>query len=409
MFKREFQGSSWDETMTDKRSTITRVSMRISLLLGVAATALLLGGCGDKSKPKAAAPPPPEVKVAAVVQETVPIVMAFAGTVQSVQVVDIIPRVSGYLEERYFKEGTYIKKGDPLYLIDPRPYQASLDALQAQSKTDEASLKRWTSEAKRYTRLAKKGAGSVEDKEQAIARRDEIRAKLEKDQANIENAELNLSFTKITAPFDGRIENTKKYPGALVEQQRDVLTTLVQIDPIYVIFNISRRQAAVVQALQAKEQAPTNLQDFKAEVFLPDGTKYHRQGQVDYVSLQLDPKTDTLLVRAIFPNEGVDKQQTTLIPGQYVPIHLIAGHQPDALLIPQAALVQSQIGAHVFVVDKDNKVETRRVKVDRAYDKQWVIRDGLKKTERVIVDGIQKVRSGMVVKVSGAGSGGKKG
>lgn len=132
-------------------------------------------------------------------------------------------------------------------------------------------------------------------------------------------------------------------------------------------------------------------------MFLPDRTKYHRQGHVDFVSLQLDPKTDTLLVRAIFPNEGVDKQQTTLIPGQYVPVQLIAGHQPDALLIPHAALVQSQIGAHVFVVDKDNKVETCRVKVDGAYDKQWVIRDGLKKAERVIVNGLQKVRSGMVV------------
>jgi membrane fusion protein (multidrug efflux system) len=362
---------------------------------------LLINGCGDSSKQQVTAPSsPPEVKVAEVAQERIPIIMPFAGTVQSVNVVDIIPRVSGYIEEVHFQDGTYVNKGDALYRIDPRPFQAQLDALEAQLKRDQARLAFWTSEAERYTRLAQKGAGSVEDKEKAIAQRDETLAKINGDKADIENAKLNLNFTLITAPFDGRIENTQKYPGALVQEQRDVLTTLVQVNPIYVVFNMSRRQMATVQELEEKGLAPTKLEDFKAEVFLSDGTKYDRQGYLNFISAQLDPKTDTTTVRAVFPNEAATKHQVKLIPGQYVPLQLIAGHQPNATLIPQAALVQSQIGSHVFVVDKADKVETRPVEIDRSYDNQWVIRKGLKKGERVVVEGVQKVRSGVVVKAS---------
>jgi RND family efflux transporter MFP subunit len=374
--------------------------MPLTLTLVLMLTSVLVGGCGGKEQQTATPPPRPEVKVAEVVRKKIPIVMPFAGTVKSVQVIDIIPRVSGYINEVNFQEGSYVKKGDPLYLIDPRPFQARVNALEAQIEKDQASVAFWTSEAERYTRLASKGAGSVEDKEKAIARRDEMLAKVDQDKADLENAKLDLSFTRITAPFDGRIEDTKKYPGALVQAQRDVLTTLVQIDPIHVIFNMSRRQVAQVQALQRKGLAPSELEDYKIEIFLPDGTRYDHQGHIDFVSAQIDPKTDTQTVRAVISNEAATKFQVKLASGQYVPVNLIAGHQPDALLIPGTALVQSQIGSHVFVVGKDGKAETRPVEVDRAYDNQWVISQGLEKGERIVVDGVQKVRSGVVVKIS---------
>jgi len=361
---------------------------------------LAASGCSDKAKQQAVAPPPPAVQVAIVAQETIPVIMPFAGTLQAVQVVDIVPRVSGYIEERYFEEGTFVKKDDPLYLIDPRPYKARLDALEAQLKQDKANVKYWDAEAKRFIKLAKTGAVAKDKGDKAVAERDEAQGRVAKDRADIEEGRLNLSFTRINAPFDGRIEDTKTYPGSLVQQQRDVLTTLVQIDPVHVIFSMSRREGAVIQQLQKKGLAPPRVTDFKADLFLPDGSKYQHQGHLDFVSLQTDPKTDTITMRAIFSNEGVEKRQAVLFPGQYVPVHLIAGSQPDALLIPQVALVQSQIGSQVFVVGKDSKVEARTVEVGRAYDNRWVIRKGLKKGEQVIVDGIQKVRSGMVVKVS---------
>ena len=369
-----------------------------TVIAAVGACLLLLAGCGDKSS-ETVVPPPPDVMVAEVSQEKVPIVMAFSGTVKSIKSVDIIPRVSGYIEKRYFEEGTYINEGDPLYLIDPRLYQATLDAEQAQLKEHEASAVFWESEKRRYTRLAKAGAGSVEDKEKAIARRLEVLAEIDEDKANIETAKLNLGYTNITAPFSGRVQDTRLNVGQLVHEQQDVLTTLKQIEPIYVIFNISRRQVSTIQQLRQEGLVFDSWRDFIVEVDLADRTTYSRPGKMSYISAQIDPTTDTMEFRAEFPNPLVQREQIALIPGQYVPVHLTVGEDPNALLVPGPALVQSQIGTQVYVVNKDNKVESRTVEVGQAYQQKWIIKKGLKKGERVIYDGLQKVRPGMVVNI----------
>ncbi|MGB5408159.1 MAG: efflux RND transporter periplasmic adaptor subunit, partial [Thiogranum sp.] len=297
------------------------------------------------------------------------------------------------------EEGTFVKQGDPLYLIDPRTYQATLDATQAQLKEHEASAAFWKSEETRYTRLAKAGAGSVEVKEKAIAKRAEVLADIDEDKANIENAKLNLSFTNITAPFDGRIQDTRINVGQLVHEQTDVLTTLKQIDPIYVIFNVSRRQVSEVQRLRREGLAFESRGDFIVEVKLADGSFYTQVGRLDYISAQIDPTTDTLEYRAVFPNPIEDLAQIALIPGQYVPIRLTVGEDSNTLLVPGPALVQSQVGTQVYVVNKDNKVESRKVEVGQAYKQQWIIKKGLEKGERVIYDGVQKVRPGVVVNI----------
>jgi membrane fusion protein (multidrug efflux system) len=365
----------------------------------VAVCVLLLGlaGC-EKPEHKAPALPTPGVVVSAVKQESVPIVMEVAGTVQPVKTVKIVPRVSGYIFERNFKEGSNVTEGAALYLIDPRPYQAKLDALNAQLKQHQASLKYWNSEAERYTRLAKQGAGSVDDKEKALAKKAEMLASIEEDKADIGSAELNLSFTRITAPFSGRIQNTLAYVGDLVHQQETELTTVVQIDPIYVISNISREQVYQVQQLQKQGLAPTMENEFRAELVMPDGDIYAHQGNLNFVSALIDPATDTLEVRFEFPNPKVG-DQLSLIPGQYIPLRMIAGQQPDALLFPEKALLQTQEGKHVLVVGKDNKVEKRMVTTGASYKQQWIVEKGLQAGERVIVEGLQKVRPGMAVKV----------
>jgi len=382
------------QTMTPGRLTAART------LIATACTCLLLlTGCGDKSKQTAVKPPPPDVQVAEVTQQKVPIIMTFSGTVKSIKSVDIIPRVSGYIEERHFEEGTLVNEGDPLYLIDPRTYRATLDAEQAQLKEHEASAAFWTSEEQRYTKMAKVGAGSVEDKEKAIARRQETLAQIAEDKANIENARLDLSFTNITAPFDGRIEDTKINVGQLVHEQQDVLTTLKQVDPIYVIFNVSRRQVDRIQRLRREGLAFDSWRDFKVEVELADRSIYSKPGKMNYISAQINPTTDTLEFRAVFPNPFEHLAQIALIPGQYVPVILTVGEDPNTFLIPGPALVQSQVGTQVYVVSQDNKVESRTVEVGESHQQQWIIKKGLEKGERVIYDGLQKVRPGVLVNI----------
>ena len=358
---------------------------------------LLTVACDGKAKKQAVKPPPPDVAVAEVVQDKVPIVMEFSGTIKAIKTVDIVPRVSGYIEKRYFDEGTIVKTGDPLYLIDPRPYKARLDAYMAQLKLDQAALAFWEKETKRYQSLVKQGAASREKTEGTLAKRDEMLATVEKDKADIENAALDLSFTKITAPFNGRTQETRINVGNLVQQQRDVLTTLVQMDPIYVVFNISRNQVYEIQK-QKRQGKVLPVEEMRTEVLQPDGSTYPHEGKINFISFRINPTTDSVLVRAILTNtKSGDVGGYDLIPGQYAPVRLILGENANALLIPQPALVESQIGKQVFVVDADNKVETRNVEVGRSYKNQWIIQKGLKKGEKVIVEGTQKVRPGVVV------------
>jgi RND family efflux transporter MFP subunit len=362
-----------------------------------AALGLLIGltACGESEQKSEM--PLPAVVVSEVRQETVPIVFEVPGTVQPVKTVKIVPRVSGYIFERYFTEGSDVEEGSPLYLIDPRPYQAKLDSLNAQLEQHQASLQFWTREAARYDRLADTGNISVEKKDQADTKKAEFKALIDADKADIENAELDLSFTKITAPFSGRIEETEAHVGELVQKHQTELTTVVQIDPIYVISHISREQTYQIQNLQQKGWAPTVPKEFTGELVMPDGDVYSQVGNLNYVSALIDPSTDTIQVRYQFSNSEKGSR-LSLIPGQYIPLRMIVGHQPDALLIPEVALLQTQEGTYVFVVDTDNKVGKRMVTTGASYQRQWVVETGLKKGERVIVEGLQKVRPGMEVK-----------
>ena len=363
---------------------------------------LLLTGCGDKSKQKIA-PPPPTVTVAKVAQQKIPLIMQFSGTITSVKTVDIMPRVSGYMEKRYFEEGTFVHEGDPLYLIDPRPFKARLDAYDAQLKSHQASLAFWKSETARYERLAAQGAASREKKEGTVTKLNETRANIEETKADIENARLELSFTRIKAPFSGRIQQTRINVGNLVQKQRDVLTTLVQMDPIYVVFNISRNQVYQIQLLKRKGKV-FPVEEMKVELLLPDGSSYRQQGKVNFISFRINPTTDSIIVRGVFSNKFTERGDYDLIPGQYAPVRLIQGENPDALLIPETALVQTQAGTNVFVVGKDNKVESKKVVAGSSYKQHRVINDGLKHGEQVIIEGVQKVRPGMAVKPETASS-----
>ncbi len=366
----------------------------------------LLAGCQQNKQTAAPPPPPPKVAVAEVATETVPIVIEQSGTVKAVKQVDIYPRVTGYIFERNYTEGTFVDKDAQLYLIDPRPFQDRLDQLKAKLEGQKASLKFWQSEAERYARLAKKGAASVEEAEGSLAKRDTTQAEIEETKVNIRNAELDLSYTRITAPFYGRIQETRINVGNLVQKEVDQLTSLVQMDPIYVVFNLSRRDAFRIQDLRRQGHA-YEPKDMIVEVTLPDGSIYDKKGTINFISYLIDPDTDTFTARGIFENPmHPDIGDFILIPGQYVPVRVTVGELPDALVIPQTAVVETQAGAHVYVIGPDNKAELRFVELGRTHGTKRVVTKGLKQGERVVAVGVQKVKSGTGVKpITAAGSG----
>jgi RND family efflux transporter MFP subunit len=381
-------------------SNLQSRSAKYLVVGGLMAVSTMLAACEEQKK-ETAAPPPPTVNVAEVATQDVPIVMEFSGTLDAIQRVEIVPRVSGYIMSRHFTEGAFIKKGDLLYEIDPRPYQNTLDQAKAQLQTTRADLKFWASEVERYERLVKSGGVSQEKLEATIANRNKYMAQVSENEANIANAALNLSFTKINAPMDGRIQQTKVFEGANVSQQQSVLTEIVQLDPINVIFNVTRNEAYEVQRLQAAGTGYA-IDKMTVQLRLPDRTLYPSVGRIDFVSAKINATTDSAIVRGILSNHRDEKVGYTFLPGQYVPVLLTAGSIPDALVIPSVALIQTQAGIFVFVVGSDNKVERRKIEIGRAYEALHVVTKGLKKGEKVVVAGLQKIKNGMTVEVKAA-------
>jgi RND family efflux transporter MFP subunit len=381
-------------------SNLQSRSAKYLVVGGLMAVATMLAACEEQKK-EAAAPPPPTVNVAEVATQDVPIVMEFSGTLDAIQRVEIVPRVSGYIMSRHFTEGAFIKKGDLLYEIDPRPYQNTLDQAKAQLQTTRADLKFWASEVERYERLVKSGGVSQEKLEATIANRNKYTAQVSENEANIASAELNLSFTKINAPMDGRIQQTTVFEGANVSQQQSVLTEIVQLDPINVIFNVTRNEAYEVQRLQAAGTGYA-IDKMTVQLRLPDRTLYPSVGKIDFVSAKINATTDSAIVRGILPNHRDEKVGYTFLPGQYVPVLLTAGSIPDALVIPSVALIQTQAGIFVFVVGSDNKVERRKIEIGRAYKDLHVVTKGLEKGEKVVVAGLQKIKNGLTVEVKAA-------
>ncbi len=364
--------------------------------MGIILLLTQLSAC-NKEKPVVAPPPPPKVVTTPVLEQTVPFIMQFPGTVTPYKEVAIKPRVSGYVGAHQFLEGSFVKKGDLLYEIDPQPFQATLDAANAKLEQDKATLAFWTSELKRYNKLVKRGAISKEKRDTTATRKKEFLATINQDKADIQQAKLDLGYAHITAPFDGWIQKTKVYDGAVVSKQVTELTTLIALDPIYVIFNLSRQEAYIIQQLSKQGLGPKKRSDMTGSIILSDGTAYPQEGHVDFTNSSFNPNTDTMEARVIFPNKLPDdadnnQMMLSLIPGQYVPLNLTVGHRPNSLLIPKTALIETQEGSFVFTVDKDNKVKKQMVTTGVAYKGSWIIKKGLKKGDVVVSQGTQKIK-----------------
>lgn len=358
-------------------------------VLAITVIALLLviiASCGKSDKDKTA--PEMTVTIAEVKSETVPLYLDYVGTLQSIESVDINARVEGFLVERAFKDGADVAQGDLLFVIDPRPFEAALIAAQAQLAEDLAALAYAREQVSRYKPLVEKDYITRDAYDEYLTQVAEAQAVVEADRANVVQAELDLSYCTMFAPFDGRIGRRLVDVGNLVGAggEATLLATIVQLDPIYVYFNVAERD--IPQIL--KQQ---NIKPLTFSMVLPDESKHPQDGTIDFVNNQVDVTTGTITLRGIVSNTS-----KTVIPGQYVKVQLLLEDQPDTLVVPQQAIGEQQGDTYVYVVGSDNKVEFRNVTAGSNYGEMRVVEKGVSAGEKVVINGLQKIKPGVTVK-----------
>jgi RND family efflux transporter MFP subunit len=368
-------------------SVVFLLSMLLILVLSVDVNA-------ESPGPKAG--PPPLVTVATVIEQDVNPPLEYVGHVEAIQSVDLRARVEGFLEDVNFKEGSDVHAGDLLYVIEQAPYLARVDADKASLAQAEAIL----TKARQYLHRAqtvRSGGVSATDLDNAVAEEVRAKAQLEQARANLEIAQINLSYTTIRAPIGGRIGRTAFTKGNLVEPGSGALARIVQLDPIRVVYSISENDLPDINMAFKDAGRGKNHPMLMPRIKLAGGQILKTAGHVDFVDNTVDVSTGTIAVRALFKNpEG------TLLPGQYVTV-LVARSEPKPMpVVPQAAVLEDHDGRYVLLVDDQNRVAMRRVKTGPVIGVNWAVESGLSVNERVIVEGVQKVRPGQAVKTVGA-------
>jgi membrane fusion protein (multidrug efflux system) len=355
--------------------------------------AIGLSACARKQPPP---PPPPEVKAATVLQKDVPIFVEAIGQTRGSTEIEVRARVEGFLQSVNFKEGTPVRKGQLLYRIDPAPFEAALAQTKGRLAEAEAQLARAHQDVVRYEPLVAKNAISRQEYETAVAVERAAEASVEAARASSKGAELDLGYTKVLAPEDGLVGKTEVYPGTLVGRgQSTLLTHISQVGTIHVRFTIPERDYLYYARRQQERAGGNGGDDSKLpfELVLADGSVHAAKGQLVFVDRNVDPQTGTILLEAAFPNPG-----GIVRPGQYARVRAAVDLKQAAILVPQRAVSELQGIYNVAVVGGDDTVEIRMVKPAQRIGSLWVIDSGLKAGDRVVVEGVQKVRPGLKVK-----------
>jgi len=358
--------------------------------LALCGVALWLAGCNARgdTPPKAAAPPA-EVTVMRAQPRPVTLTEEYVGQAEAVETVEIRSRVQGLLERQAFRDGARVQRGQLLFQIDRLPFEAALEQAQANLAQAEASAANSTQSLARISRLIADNAVSQQDLDAAVARDRADRASVEASRAAVHQAELNLGYTQITAPRDGLISKALVKPGSLVTVAQTLLTTMYSSDPIYVNFVLGeQRMLELTRSTRGKAGAQP---DFR--LHLVDGSDYPHAGKLDFIDAAVDPKNDTLQMRVVVPNpEGM------LRPGQYVRVLVPSAQRPNAILIPQRAVLELQGLKTVYVIGPDNKASVRQITATQRMGSDWVLDGGLAAGDVVVIDGLPKVTPGAIVK-----------
>ena len=394
-----------DEWIVFKFPQIDTLMKRRPSVWQLVASVILLSslGCGKSEQPQAR---PPEVEVVQVEQKDVPIWNEWVGTLDGLVNAQIKPQVTGYLLRQTYQEGSFVRKGQLLFEIDPRTFQAALDQTKAQLANAEGQLAQAQAnqvkaqlDVNRYIPLAKEQAVTQQDLDNAVqanlAAQAQVRAakaQIDAARAQVDTAQLNLSFTRIVSLIDGIAGVAQAQIGDLVGPT-GLLTTVSTLDPIKVYFPVSERGYLnyIKENPDAAKRAEQERQ-LGLEMILADGSLYPHEGSFSFADRQVDVKTGTLRLEGLFPNPG-----NILRPGQFARVRAITTTKKGALLVPQRAVTELQGSYQVAVVGKDNKVNIRPVKVAERIGTQWIIEAGLKPGERVVAEGIQRVSAGMTV------------
>src|SRR5580692_2708657 len=358
-------------------------------MLAVLSSAML--GCG---RTQAAAPPlPPEVTVVPVVQQDVPVYSEWITTLDGYVNAQVRPQVSGYIIRQNYKEGSLVRKGEVLFEIDPRPFQAALDRAKGDLAQAQAQLGKSILDVERDTPLAEAKAIAQSQLDNEIQAKLGAQALIESDKAVVEQAELNLEWTKVTSLVDGIAGIAQIQIGNLVGSN-SVLTSVSQLEPIKAYFPISERDYVLVQKNSNAILSKHAIGFFgnSLELILTDGSHFAQKGKILLADRQVDPNTGTIRIVAAFPNPG-----NILRPGQYGRVRVETAIKRSALLTPQSAVAQSQGNYQVAVVGSDRKVSMRAVKPGQTVGTMWVIDEGLKPGEQVVVEGLQRVKEGSLV------------
>jgi membrane fusion protein, multidrug efflux system len=365
---------------------------RLSLLLAavILCAVLLVAGCGDNKQPNpaASAPPPPAVTVIKVTAAEIKPTTTFTGRIEAKNKVDLRARVDGFLEKRLFTEGADVAESELLFVIEKGLYQAAVDQAKAALETAESTLKLADLDVDRQTQLFQRNVTAQATLDQATAKQGEARGNMLAQKAALEKAELQLSYTDIKSPISGRIGRASVSLGNFVSPSNGALATVVSQDPIYASFPVTQREMLAVR----KQQAASKGGEYVIYVQLADGSRYPGAGKIDFLDNTVNQGTDTVQVRAAFANPD-----RVLVDGQLVTVVAEEGKGESALVVPQQALQVDQTGPYVLVVDKDNKIQIRRVETDVARGVNIVIRKGLAADELIVTEGIQRVRPGQVV------------
>jgi membrane fusion protein, multidrug efflux system len=340
----------------------------------------------------ATAPPPAQVGVVKLAAADVALPLDFSGRVAGFRVVEIRAQVGGVLLKREFQEGSVVDVGQVLFRIDPRPYEAALARTTAQAAQAKAALTQAEENFKRQEGLVAQKVATQKAYEDAIAARDQARANVALIEADATTARLNLEYTTIKAPAKGPTSLVSPAEGTLIKAQDTLLTTITQLDPAYVNFTFTDGE---LRRLQEIDKSPEDLFDsrnVKVELQFGDGAVYPHTGTVDTRSRTVDPRTGTILTRAIFPN--VDG---ALLPGQFVRVKMTGITMPNAIVVPKVAISQGPLGPFVYLIEKDNVARARQVRIYRELPDGFIVRKGLEPGDRIVVDGVIRVRPGSVV------------
>ncbi len=349
----------------------------------------MLAGCGEseKSAPQANQPAP-GVETTPAVSKPVSATQDFVGQTEAIQSVDLRARVTGFLLEEKFAEGSEVKKGDVLFVIDPSEFNANRDAAAAKIAGVEATIRETNLQLARYRELRDRGTASEAKLDEAKAKAGRATADLAAAKADLKKTELDVGYTKIEAPIAGRIGKSSVDVGNLIGPDSGVLATINDLDPIRVSFPVSEREFLDYKKAEKEGKA----KEFVPRIKLANNQIYQHDGKFDFIDNRVDPTTGTIKLYLDFPNpDGL------LLPGQFVNVTLVSSDPENKIVVPQAAVQENQTGPFVLVVDQDDKVVMRPIKTGQRNGADIAVLDGLAEGENIIVAGIQKVRPGMKV------------